>query len=73
MNFSKTYVGREYVPLPLRTSIDGTSGFVILPDDIQFDDGRGVYVLLFGTSWHDDGFITRLEIRRKDLDEAFKK
>ena len=73
MNFSKIYGGREYVPLPLRTSVDGTSGFVILPDDIQFDGGRGVYVLLFGTSWHDDAFTTRLEIRRKDLDEACKR
>jgi len=73
MDFAAIYGGREYAPLPLRTSMDGSSGFGILPDKILFDAHGEVYQLFFSSTWSDDAVTTRLEIRRKDLDDAFKK
>ena len=72
-DFSKSYRGREYAPMPLRTGSDGYSGFSVLPDLIEFDANRSVYLVWFSTiNTTDDTVPTRLEIRKEDLDEAFK-
>jgi len=71
MDFSKIYRGKDYAPLPLRTSMDGTSGFSIPPDKIDFDANRNVYRVFFNSSWHDDAVTTQLEILKSDLDGLF--
>ncbi len=75
-DFSKSYQGKEYAPLPLRTGSDGLSGYFVSPDKIEYDGDRAVYLLWFTTEQgavpKDDTVPTKLEIRKKDLDEAFK-
>ncbi len=72
-DFSQSYRGKEYAPMPLRTGSDGVSGYPIFPDKIEFDREREVYSVWFGTKdVRDPTSPTKLEIRKKDLDEAFK-
>jgi hypothetical protein len=72
MDFATIYQGSNCVPLPLHASADGLSGMAVLPDRIEFDTGRAVYQLWFNSLWHDEAATTKLEIRKKDLDQAFK-
>lgn len=76
-DFSKNYRGKKYAPVPLRTGSDGVSGYSIEPDKIEFDVSRSVYLLWFTTKNTPedagDPYSTRLEIRKKDLDDAFKR
>jgi hypothetical protein len=71
MDFVTIYQNRDYVPLPFHASTDGSTGLVVLPDKIEFDAGHAVYLLWFNTLWHEDAAITKLEIRKKDLDKSF--
>jgi hypothetical protein len=73
MNFVTIYQNRDYVPLPLHASADGSTGLVVLPDKIEFDAGRAVYLLWFNSGLQDDAATTKLEIRKKDLDKSFKR
>jgi hypothetical protein len=72
MDFVTIYQNRDYVPLPLHASADGSTGLVVLPDKIEFDTGRAVYLLWFNSGLRDDAAITKLEIRKDDLDKSFK-
>ena len=72
LDFVTIYQNRDYVPLPLHASADGTTGMAVLPDKIEFDKGRAAYLLWFDTGLQDDAAMTKLEIRKKDLDKSFK-
>ena len=51
--------------------MNGTGGFSIEPDRIDFDAKRNIYCVVFNSSWHDDAVTTTLEIRKRDLNESF--
>jgi hypothetical protein len=72
MDFVTIYQNRDYVPLPLHASANGSTGLVVLPDKIEFDRGRAVYLLWFNSGLRDDAAMTKLEIRKEDLDKSFK-
>ena len=72
MDFATIYQNRDYVPLPLHASADGSTGLAVLPDKLEFDASRAVYLLWFNSIWHEDAAITKLEIRKKDLDKSFR-
>ena len=72
MDFAAIYQGQDYIPLPLHTGTGSADGLVVLPDKIEFDANRAVYVLWFNSSWQDATAASKLEIRKKDLDQAFK-
>jgi hypothetical protein len=72
MDFVTIYRNRDHVPLPLHAGADGSTGLAVLPDKIEFDAGRAVYLLWFNSLWHEDAAMTKLEIRKKDLDKSFK-
>ena len=78
MDFAYVYKGRDYAPLPLH---DTTGAYAILPDKIEFDAKRKIYLIYFNSNWRDVSVTTKLEIQRittkleiqkKDLDELFK-
>lgn len=78
MDFAYVYKGRDYAPLPLH---DTTGAYAILPDKIEFDANRKIYLIYFNSNWRDVSVTTKLEIQRittkleiqkKDLDELFK-
>ena len=78
MDFAYVYQGRDYAALPLH---DTTADYDILPDKIEFDTDRKVYLIYFNSNWRDvsvtteseiQRITTKLEIQKKDLDEAFK-
>lgn len=78
MDFAYVYKGRDYAPLPLR---DTTGDYAILPDKIEFDANRKIYLIYINSNWRDvsvtteseiQRITTKLEIRKKDLDELFK-
>lgn len=48
-----------------------SSGSVVFAETIEYDQSRGVYVLSSGSSWGIESAITKLEIKKQDLDEAF--
>ena len=72
MDFAAIYQNRDYVPLPLHANADGSTGLVVLPDKIEFDAGRAIYLLWFNSSLRDDAATTKLEIQKNDLDRLFK-
>jgi hypothetical protein len=72
MDFATIYQNRDYVPLPLHANADGSTGLAVLPDKIEFDAGRAVYLLWFNSGLRDDAATTKLEIWKKDLDKSFK-
>jgi len=78
MDFAYVYQGRDYAPLPLH---DTTGHYDILPDKIEFDANRKIYLIYFNSNWRDvsvttesevQRITTKLEIQKKDLDELFK-
>ena len=71
MNFSSIYKNKDYAPIPLRTGLDGTSGFSILPDKVDCDTNRSIYRIFFNSNWRDDALTTVVKIRKQDLDESF--
>jgi hypothetical protein len=72
MDFATIYQNRDYVPLPLHANADGSTGLAVLPDKIEFDAGGAVYLLWFNSGLKDDAAMTKLEIRKQDLDKSFK-
>jgi hypothetical protein len=78
MDFAYVYQGRDYATLPLH---DTTGDYDILPDKIEFDTKRKIYLIYFNSNWRDvsvtteseiQRITTKLEIQKRDLDELFK-
>jgi hypothetical protein len=72
MDFATIYQNRDYVPLPLHAGADGATGLAVPPDKIEFDVDGAVYLLWFNSGLKDDAAMTKLEIRKQDLDKSFK-
>jgi hypothetical protein len=78
MDFAYVNQGRNQAALPLH---DTTGHYDILPDKIEFDADRKIYLIYFNSNWRDvsvtteseiQRITTKLEIRKIDLDAAFK-
>jgi hypothetical protein len=66
-DFGLQYKDKPFAELPLRTS-----GSIVFPDKIQFDEKTQRYVLSFNSDWKIKGVETVLRFRRADLTTAFE-
>ena len=67
-DFGMQYKDKPFAELPLRTS-----GSIVFPDKIQFDEQSQRYVLSFNSDWKIKGVETVLRCRRADLTAAFER
>jgi hypothetical protein len=66
-DFSIQYKDKPFAELPLRTS-----GSIVFPDKIQFDEKSKRYVLSFNSNWKIKGVETVLRFSKVDLTTAFE-